>query len=680
MTTDNVLDICDNLNDLEIDFNKWNLLTDDQKRISNDFCLAKYGITNIQLYEKQKAKLTTINEAADLLDKDSAMTLLNQKMEQTRIAMNNDPINVVIIPVVDCQPFSVDVAYHRYQQLPQFAKNISNSFSLKIWGVTVDEAYKKVKSLSVKSDAEDGVKSEYDYDLIENAFINIENILEGSDERISLENTKFDYSNDIPQMVPLLTYTEYCSLFPDKKITVSDYINISEPKKYYTLIENFQIQLESTTDKKKKKELEDSILQLGWFPYRRINAKSVKDAKERQTDWYNDNMQTNIIDLTDYEVSGDEAPATTLSTEQLIEGAGITGDKSRLEPLFLTFTSSNNLLGKIIKKWTKSYWSHAGIALNSKLDKIYTFSAKELNENNKQGGFRIESLDLYSSLNINDLLVLCFFVDKDIKKKVKEELAFYEKNQANTKYDKMNYFNIAFNIQKDDQSMQMVCSQFVDYILKLAGIDITNKASNLVTPGDLSKTDSSAINIYALFEGKIPNYKQKEIDKKIKFIVDALDYDKLCATTMENMKSNVKNTKVMESFLEVCTDNEEINSILREVRSYMNPDSKLIEINPENIKELCYRNHKELMECSYSDIDSIKVLLYENRGLATYMKENDEKLAEEYLDKLSSDFDLYKNLIAEAGEPDLHNLKGFAKYYADRLANYDFKYDGLQTV
>jgi ribosomal protein S17E len=159
--------------------------------------------------------------------------------------------------------------------------------------------------------------------------------------------------------------------------------------------------------------------------------------------------------------------------------------------------------------------------------------------------------------------------------------------------------------------------------------------------------------------------------------VDALDYDKLCATTMENMKSNIKNTKVMESFLEVCTDNEEINSILREVRAYMNPDNKLIEINPENIKELCYRNHKELMECSYSDIDSIKVLLYENRGLATYMKENDEKLAEEYLDKLSSDFDLYKNLIAEAGEPDLHNLKGFAKYYANRLANYDFKYDGF---
>ena len=314
--------------------------------------------------------------------------------------------------------------------------------------------------------------------------------------------------------------------------------------------------------------------------------------------------------------------------------------------------------------------------MNSKLDKIYTFSAKELNENNREGGFRIESLELYSSLNMNDLLVLCFFVDKDIKKKVKEELSFYEKNQANTKYDKGNYFNIVFNIKKDDDSMQMVCSQFVDYILKLAGIDITNKASNLVTPGDLSKTDENAINIYALFEGKIPNYKQKEIDKKIKLIKDTVDYDKLCATTVENMKSTTKNSKVIESFLEVCTDNEEINNILRQVRNYMSPENNLIEINPTRIHELCERNHRELMNCAHSDTDNIKVLLYENRGLSLYLQNRDGY--EDILNELAVDFEMYKGILDK--ESAMPNLNGFAKYYADKLDSYKFKYDGLQTL
>ena len=678
MTADNVLDLCDNLNQLELDYNKWNLLTDDQKRISNDICIQKYGMNNIELYQKQKTRLTVLEEAVMMLS-DDTMKALNNKVIQTKVAKENNPM-IVIIPLVDVEPLSIDLMYQNYLQLPQNYKNMSNGESLRIWGVTVDDAYKKVKGIMTGIDAEKDLDEMPKDTFIENAFSNIYNILHGNSDRVTLTPESFDFTNDIPQIVPLLTYTEYCNLFPDKKLTVSDYINISDTKKYYELIESMQVQLEFTIDKKKKKELEDGILKLGWFPYRKINDKSVKDARDKQAEWFNKNMQTNIIDLTDYDISDTSEPTiTSLTTEQMLEGTlGIEGDKSRLEPLFMTFTSSNNFLGKVIKKWTKSYWSHAGIALSSKLDKIYTFSAKELNENNREGGFRIESLDLYSSLKINDLLVLCFFVDKDIKKKVKQELSFYEKNQANTKYDKANYFNIAFNIEKDGDSMQMVCSQFVDYILKLAGIDITNKSSNLVTPGDLSKTDNNAINIYALFEGKIPNYKQKEIDKKIKLIVDTLDYEKLNATTTDNMRSTTKSTKVMESFLEVCTDNEEINNILRQVRSYMSPENNMISINPDKINELCIRNHNELMKCSHADTDTIKALLYENRGLSLYLQNHTDNEYQDKINELAIDFKMYKGILDKVSS--VSNLSGFAKYYVDKIDGYGFKYDGLHTI
>ena len=123
MTADNVLSICDNLNQLELDYNNWNMLTDDQKRISNDICMQRYGMNNIQLYEEQKARLTALTEAVRMIANNDTMKSLEDKMEQTRIAMDNDPM-VVIIPVVDVEPFSVDLMYHNYMQLPQNYKNI----------------------------------------------------------------------------------------------------------------------------------------------------------------------------------------------------------------------------------------------------------------------------------------------------------------------------------------------------------------------------------------------------------------------------------------------------------------------------------------------------------------------------------------------------------------------------
>ena len=690
MTADNVLSVCNSLEQLELDYNAWNLLTDDQKKISNDFCMQKYGMNNIEFYQKQKQRLTILDEAFHFINNGDEMKSFKDKMDQTRLAVHNDPMNVVIIPLVDVDPMSVDTMYHNYLNLPQQFKNLSNGLSLKIWGVTVDDAYKKVKGLSTDNRADidlDEVNDDNPDTFIEASLMNINNILEGKSERVEF-NTKYDFTNDIPQIVPLLTYTEYCALFPEKRnMPVTEYINIDEPKKYYAAIEAMQIQLEKAKKKDEEEEFENLILKSGWFPYRKINGDSIKDARERQADWFNNNMQTNIIDLTDTDLGDSDGEATSPVSEnndlfEVIEMSGIDGDKSRLEPLFITFTSSDNFLGKVIKKWTKSHWSHAGIALQPKLDKIYTFSAKELNENNKQGGFRIESLELYSSLNITDLLVMCFFVDKDIKKKVKEELAFYEKNQANTKYDKLNYFNIAFNIQKDDESMQMVCSQFVDYILKMAGVDITNKASNLVTPADLSKTDNNAINIYALFEGKIPNYKEKDIKKKIKFIVDTLDYSKLCATTTENMKNTTKTSKVIECFFNVCTNNEEINEILRQMRLYVNPDSLTLKsYDYTDIKVCCSRNHDELMKCGHADTGKIKVLLYENRGLALYIQpllDKDKEFAK-CLEQLNIDFEMYKGILDNKNES-LSNLSGFAKYYADQIEKLSFKYDGSQTI
>ena len=669
MTQDNVIDVCDSLEQLEIDYNNWMMLTDNQKDVSNDICMQMHGCNNIEFYEKQKQILSSIQEiqeAVSLMDMDNlTINGFLDKVEKSFLLMSNDP-NVVIIPLGEniyqtsyikrnCDS-NIDLLYKKYQELPQNFKNISNGHSLDIWGVTVDDAYAKNKAFMdlVNAEEEPEPVTINSDNVIESCLFNINNILNGKLDRTICENT-MDFSDDIPQVVPLLTYTEYSQLFHPNNLLVSDYISIDNPKKYFDTISNLQNVLESDQNINRN-EVERDILKLGWFPYKKINGESLKEARDRQIKWYNENMSFNFVDLTKFDV--------------LTETEGIEGDKSRLEPLFLTFTSGEGFIQKVIKKWTKNHYCHAGISLSSKMDKIYSFNAKELNAKKNGGGFVIESLESYSKTNITDFLTMCFFVDKDVKKKIKEELAFYEKNKDATKYNKMNYFNIAFNIPYDtgSEKMQMVCSQFVDYILKLAGIDITNKSSNLVTPANLVNADSNKVNIYVLFEGKIPNYKSKEIDKKISFLVDRLTYEELSATSSDTLQNN-KNTdkQLIESVLSY-TDNEEVNKLLKEMRDFMKPNYFIDNRDDtEDLKKISESNHRKLMECGHSDIDTITEILEQDRGIATLVDPGTP-----LYENLFRDFDFFKGVMKESSE----NNKGYAKYYQSKIDSYNFKYDG----
>lgn len=667
MTQDNVIDVCDSLEQLEIEYNNWMMLTDNQKDISNDICIQMHGCNNIEFYEKQKQILSSIQEAVSLMNMDN--DILNgflEKIEKSFIIMSNDP-NVVIIPLGEnihqisyirrnCDS-NIDLLYKKYQELPQNFKNISNGHSLDIWGVTVDDAYSKNKAfmdlVNAKEEPEPIIINSDN--LIESCLFNIDNILNGKSDRAIYENT-MDFTDDIPQVVPLLTYTEYSQLFHPDNLLVSDYITIDNPKKYFDTISNLQNILESNNQNIDRVKIEQDILKLGWFPYKKIDGKSLKEARDRQIKWYNENMSFNFVDLTKFDV--------------LTETEGIEGDKSRLEPLFLTFTSGEGFIQKVIKKWTKNHYCHAGISLSSKMDKIYSFSAKEMNKDKKGGGFVIESLESYSKVNITDFLTMCFFVDKDVKKKIKEELSFYEKNKDATKYNKMNYFNIAFNIPYDtgSEKMQMVCSQFVDYILKLAGIDITNKSSNLVTPANLVNADSNKVNIYVLFEGKIPNYKYKDIDKKVSFLINRLSYEELSASSSDTLLNSQSTDKqLIESVLNY-TDNEEVNKLLKEMRDFMRPNYFIgNRDNTEDLKKISESNHRKLMECGHADIDIITEILEQDRGIASLIDSNTT-----LYENLFKDFNLFKGVMKESSE----NNKGYAKYYQSKINSYNFKYDG----
>ena len=112
--------------------------------------------------------------------------------------------------------------------------------------------------------------------------------------------------------------------------------------------------------------------------------------------------------------------------------------------------------------------------------------------------------------------VSCIFLDKEKYNNLKETLDYYLMNKEKTKYS---YVNLLYSLvgkkTKNGLKFNLVCSTFVDTILKSINIDLNNgKQSNLVKPDDLKAT---ALNEkqFKIFEGNIVDYNVEKISKMV---------------------------------------------------------------------------------------------------------------------------------------------------------------------
>lgn len=192
-------------------------------------------------------------------------------------------------------------------------------------------------------------------------------------------------------------------------------------------------------------------------------------------------------------------------------------NNSKLFPIYLVVSFTNTPFGKIIKDYTKDKFSHVCISFDSTLDNMYSYNI--INNINRRGGISFESISKYNQ--DGDLAVMVLFVKEHIYLKIKSNLSNYIANYDKTSYSVSNIFNILINKSKDYKyNLNMICSQFVDSMLKLVNIDITNKSSNLVTPGDIYKVKNPKI--IKVYEGKIEDYNSDRVDK----LIDKLSINK----------------------------------------------------------------------------------------------------------------------------------------------------------
>ena len=240
----------------------------------------------------------------------------------------------------------------------------------------------------------------------------------------------------------------------------------------------------------------DTILKLGWTPNIPLTSDNLEKVSATTAFRIGCNLYTNEF----YD-------ATSIHDDEYIEES----TKDNKNPVYIILVYTASPFGKMIKEYTHGIYTHAAMSLDNTLNKLYSFNLN--NQFNKLGGFSIESIEGYKKDNKDSIMcVYTTFVDDDKKRKLDKQINYFIGNIDKTKYSIINVFSLIAN-KPIELANDMICSQFVDRMLKSVDIDITGMASSLVTPNDIYKSTSNKI--YKVYEGRVDEYNHKKIQAKV---------------------------------------------------------------------------------------------------------------------------------------------------------------------
>ena len=189
-----------------------------------------------------------------------------------------------------------------------------------------------------------------------------------------------------------------------------------------------------------------------------------------------------------------------------------------LRPVFIILLYSDSNFDHLAEKFVKGqkYW-HASIGFGPSLKHCYSFNFGEANANKRKGGLSFESLDFYKEEHPNGTMeVSCILLGKDKYAQLKDTLNYYIKNKEKTKYDFINLLRALFGkATPDGNKFNLVCSTFVDTILKSVDINISKaKSINLTKPDDLRlmRRNEKQFKVYS---GIVKNYNIDRATRKV---------------------------------------------------------------------------------------------------------------------------------------------------------------------
>lgn len=288
-------------------------------------------------------------------------------------------------------------------------------------------------------------------------------------------------------------FREYCTFF-----------NLGVQSEEYRAINMHRIheleRLYNVPSHSRDKVWSETVHKWGWNPKAPFNeyTRSINDILMRSTL----KEATNYYDFVDV---SDPVLARTFSESNR---AMISNGDHR--PIYIILFAGDSLFSSAIKKITSSDYSHAMLSLDSSFKRCYSYGME--GAKSALGGFIIE--DLTKKPKDAICKIYATIISNEAYDTIKKNIEWFIQMQKRTRYSFANIISYLFRvpIQRDTN---MICSQFVDRMIKLSHIDFTKKASSLLSPADIDKAARKNRKIFTIYKGLAYRVNQFVIDRRV---------------------------------------------------------------------------------------------------------------------------------------------------------------------
>ena len=453
-------------------------------------------ITRLEEQVSTLSNLVNINESSDYVSSDYDMiTSIEDYDNKILKAKTAEQMGLIILypefKYGTCNKNIIDrlkKKYADFNALTQDKRTLSNRTAYNIFGYDNDTLYSKLLNLYVSTAMKSGGFEGYSYNTMKSITPPIEQYYKPGEKVGTISS--------------------------DTKVSRESFTDDSS---WRQAVSKLCLEANNTSDTKKKNDLKNEIINLGWNPEIPFNEEAITRVK---------NMRHNLHIFT--EVDAEEY----IRNIHTFNEATYNQLKDKIVPVFICLFKGKALHSRGIELYTGSEWSHAAMAFDSSMKQMYTFNMNpKVTSDGVSKGFTIESIEAYWKIDPSiKFKVHALFVTKEQKIMMEDAIKWYVTHQDETKYSIKTIINIALKRVSDFGSdyankTEMVCSQFVYTILAIADFKTkVTKDASLVSPGDLDTSIDDRL--YSMFIGGIGLYSSKKIDRMVRQIIPTLPLDK----------------------------------------------------------------------------------------------------------------------------------------------------------
>lgn len=560
-----------------------------------------------------------------------------------------------------------DDLYDKFSSQHRDLQRLANWFSTELFGMDNDQMYEMLKNKQIKYPDMDKLN---DMESLNKSMEDLDNIQPVSfTEAVEINNAKKKILNKIKSIneqskfkwefmyAPYLSPKEIFELEGFYSDTVEDssneifkeyvnycygYENNFDILKWDNEVRRLMYKLEYAKTIDDKNSIKQSLIKVGWNPEIKYTNENKIKSKNRLENIFNE-MYKNVS------VLNIESQLNSFNESDVIHEA----KNKKLHPISIVLVRGNSKFSDLIVKVTKGPFSHSAICIDDDFERLYSFNGHHYS--NTDGGFSLESIRTYPK--DNRVAVFSFFVNSEQYDKINnaiQQLLYYINK---TTYSIVNVITLPFkniNINRDES---LICSQFVDKILKLADIDITKKDSSKVTPNYLYDISISNSKIYKIYDGAVKDFDNikaskflNSFAKKAKPIKESNIYEYFTKTQYEYPVVSEGRKLPLE-----VKDNGDVlltNPMVDYNAEYFNSHKLLLQYDKvNNIDGMKY----ELARLYFMNY-KLEKKIYSNK----FKSKRDENIKTRA--RILNDFNKYLNKILK-NDPSFN----FAKYYEDSI-------------